>query len=278
MYDDSSPILKGIGLSLVTSLIILTVCKACGSSDKKLHEKYIKEVNSNSKKYEGEITQYNIKIDKYASYINNLNLSDLEVIMKVIHDQWNSYTYGESKVNIMGYPRLSFVFDQKGTCATFADDFTTKINEINPAYDAKNLFCYLDDDKFDQNLQRVNINRTCEETSDSSKEEKKKQYGNHVITALHIPDKNYILTVDSTNLTIGLLHDKTIYLFNNHSDDSITFDEKSNYIFSSGDNHVSYESSCYSLDTLVEALDYLYGYEAQNKAYQKVKKLDKKNE
>lgn len=256
---------------IVTGFIsIIILFKACGVDDVIIKRKYDRESLENALKYSDDITRYNLEVELYAESIRNLDLSDLETIMKVVDDQWKVYKYQQNDEFIYGYPRVSLMKDGYGVCLGFADDFTAKMNEINPEYDAKNIFCYLDDSLYSNNLKTVSIYReVLEETPENLQDNIPEKYGNHTISSVRIPGEDYILTVDPINLTIGLLKDGEIYLFNNNSDDSLIFKEDGNYILG-GDNYYSFKDTFYEMDVSMDDLKDMYSYESQEKALKKV--------
>ena len=105
-------------------------------------------VNAEAKKHSTELNQYNKYIKKYAEEIRKLGLSDLETIIKVMHDCWESVDgYATEEEIILGYHRLTFLTEGKGVCHSFADDFTATINQINPKYNAENIIVYLNENE-----------------------------------------------------------------------------------------------------------------------------------
>ena len=121
----------GVSTILLWVLIIVLIIKlSIPDREEKIEE--------NATKYETEIDKYNNDIEEYAKYINSLELDHLEIIMKVIKDQWEEYQYCPDEDLISGYYRLSFQEKGYGVCTSFADDFTAKMNAINPKYEAKN--------------------------------------------------------------------------------------------------------------------------------------------
>ena len=97
--------------------------------------------------YNEELDEYNNSIEEYAKEINSLNLTDAQIIAKVMDDMWKSTEegYGEGKLDVYGLFRLDINRDDTtALCRNFADDFTAKMNAINPDYEAVNLTVYCD--------------------------------------------------------------------------------------------------------------------------------------
>ena len=47
--------------------------------------------DENKIEYSSEIEEYNKSLEEYSKYINSLNLTHLQTIMKVMSDQWEQY-------------------------------------------------------------------------------------------------------------------------------------------------------------------------------------------
>lgn len=236
---------------------------------------YCKQVKENSIRYEQEIEDYNQYVQDYADYINSLNLSDTEIIMKLMHDIWNEVGYAESDNLIQGYYRLSFQEEGKGVCTSFADDFTAKMNAINPEYDAKNIIVYADDAV----VQIVDIERTVLEKIEEDEETKKNQekYGNHMVSVIEIPNDNLYLIVDVTKLLIGVLKDGKIKILNTKDEDFMEYKVNVSRIYSLESNSVlkeEYRDTFNEPTISFEELEEKYGFEAQKEALESVEKID----
>ena len=270
MDDEGSGILFFIALLIAINIII--------PSDKKIHKYFIEEMEDNENKYEADIDEYNKSIDDYAEYISSLNLTDIEVIMKIISDEWEEYKYESPEEMIVGYYRLSLEKEKKGVCREFADDFTSKINAINKEYNASNLFCYADVKEVDENTKIVDINREVNEESFNTPLLLKaltKKYGNHVVSIINIPNEDYMLVVDPVNLLIGVVDDGEIYIFNDSNEKGIlNYKYPSNYIFG-GNDYVKKEVINTNIDESVDYLEKLYGYNAQKEALKSIEEKEK---
>lgn len=260
---------------VIIIVVVLSVC--LNFAEKDLRESFIERIEENEDIYSRDIDEYNESIDEYAHEINEMGLSDLETIIKLMIDQWEDYDYGEASENINGYDRLNFQHEGKGVCRSFADDFTAKMNAINPEYDAKNLICYLNKNKISNGIEIVNIGEIStqrERQENILKELITRRYGNHMISVIHIPDKDYMLAVDSTNLTIGLIKDGKIYDFNNGNDDSLVIKEMGNYVFG-GNDILEYDDTFYDMEETTEELTEDYGFDAQVKAMDNIEIKEK---
>lgn len=241
---------------------------------KKMHESTVKK---NASKYEDLINEYDKNIMEYAEYINSLNLSDLEIIMKVMNDMWGSYSYGESNNLIRGYYRLALFHERNGVCVSFADDFTAKINAINSEYDAKNITVYVKETNED--LKTVDIERTVLEIPKNQESDKKQQeLGNHMVSVMEIDEYNLYLVVDPTKLLIGVLKDGNITILNSQDNDFMDYKFIPTLV-SSEDRIISiyknYFKTYFNATITEEEIENLYGLEAQEEALRNVSHIKK---
>ena len=108
----------------------------------------------------------------------------------------------------------------------------------------------------------------------------KKFFGNHMVTAVDIPEKNLTLIVDSTNPSIGVFANGEIDMFWNKSGDGIELAFLGNALqngkFGISETFEeiakSFLKTKYSKDELIAE----YGLEAQNAALQFIKEEDTK--
>lgn len=274
--------LKKIDSFLLSTLIMMTGIVSINTF--KLKTESTKLKNDNSTIYSEEISEYDDEINDYASYVRNLGLNDLQIIMKVINDTWNEIDgYGRAENLIYGYYRLSFQEESKGICTSFADDFTAKINAINPLYNARNLIVYLDPNEA-QGIRLVNRQRDMVETSgenESTSHEEIRPYilGNHMVSLIDIPGQDITLMIDPTNLYIGCLKGGKIYILNKmyDRDNLITKRLWFDYI-TSEDKLVTYIKEYfedfYNGDLDVNRMYEEYGYDAQQEALDYVRSLE----
>lgn len=162
----------------------------------------------NEKNFSQQIDEYNQNNYVYANEIKALNLSDLETIMLIMNDMKNNYTYGQTTFDIRGYWRLHFDEYGQGVCASYADDFVAKINEINPDYNARCIGVWTcpTNEEVAMILNDILFDNTAVISQ--------KKFGNHGVVALDIKDGNYTLVVDPTsNIVVGILKNGKIYRF-----------------------------------------------------------------
>lgn len=244
-----------------------------------------KITNYNEFKFKDELAEYNLNNDNYAKKVNSLNLNDLQIIMKVMDDIWtNMDGYGEPNKDKIGLWRLDMNEKEAvGVCRNIADDFTAKINAINPEYNARNLMVYIDEKYYDDNSYS-NIQRNYAESykqNDNNQNSKIENIlsenltnviGNHMVTVLDIPGKNITLVVDTTNASIGVYKNGTIKILSNDKGKGVKYKPCGQFLFqlntmldlskqnwnSLSDNHTKdfYEKN-YGIDAQNEALDYV---------------------
>ncbi len=177
------------------------------------------------------LESYDESIGEYAEYIDSLQLDDLETIVKVIDDMWNNiegYSLDvEGYTNELAYNRLALYTLGYGNCKHMADDFTARMNAINPAYNAYNMIVYLKEVAIN-NTKRTILNS--EDPTSPAQEENafdkallsllKHSSGNHVVSCITLPNTNIKLVVDPTNPSIGLLRNgKVVILTENRIED-----------------------------------------------------------
>ena len=200
------------------------------------------------------IQDYDEEVTEYADYIQDLQLdSDLEVVMKVMDDMWGKIKYGNPTKDVLGAGRLAFTEAEKvGVCRNIADDFSARMNAINPEYNARNLAVNMDASYYSKdNL--ANIKRDIQETNetvvDNENNEKNennnepqqtgelqreldemfnnidvtKYSGNHMVSIFEPIGKDYTLVVDATNPSIGIIANGEIYMFQTTEGKGLTF-------------------------------------------------------
>ncbi len=205
-------------LALATTLVTPTVMAGTVSA------MFQKDRQENAQTYAEEIKRYEDKITKYADEVRGMNLTDVQVIMKVVSDMWEEIDGYGSPIgdDPTGFYRLELSENGVGVCRNMADDVTAKLNAINPEYNARNVVVYMDDVRFNlANIERniIEDNETVADNNEDKEEEPDKGFhitdimGNHMITAIDIPGKNITLLVDATNPGIGVWHNGKIHMF-----------------------------------------------------------------
>ncbi len=233
--------------------------------------------------YQEDLIEYDQNLAEYAKYINSLNLSEMETIMKVMDDEWKDIKgYGEPSIDPLGFQRLVFKDENGvGVCRNLADDMTAKLNAINPDFEATNVYIYA---SLDEPMRMADINRvdlSHHDNSGNEKQEKNKLakfheffWGNHMVTLVKIKSDNAILIIDPTNPSINVLDDSQIRMLSDN--------EKANYnvrLITSSLFNYSFEVLGKDLNSYVsnDDMDYLektYGIDAQNKI---LNELNEKN-
>lgn len=110
-------------------------------------------IKHNEQVYADMLEKYNKDVEEYAEEIKSQDLTDFQIVAKVMDDTWNSIKgYGEPNYDIYGLSRLDM--NQKisiGKCRNMADDFTAKLNacginawnlevyQTSSAYDDKSI-------------------------------------------------------------------------------------------------------------------------------------------
>ncbi len=149
----------------------------------------------NERIVEDSLDEYNEYIQKYAEIINSMNLTDFQILVKIMFDiakesQKNNREQNSIQVNeYFGYERLYFYSGGKGVCRHKADDMVAKLNVINPDFNARvvNTFLY----SKEESLEEYDI--------------KEKIKGNHAVVAVDITTPNCTLILDPEWKTISVL-------------------------------------------------------------------------
>lgn len=250
-----------------------------------------KDTQENMEKYKVELQKYNDRTDEYIQNVNWSKLSDTQIFMKVVDDMWKDIEgYGEAKIDAMGLYRLDFA--EKGgvgVCKNMADHVTSVLNRINPKYNARNLCVKINPDS---SMQLANIQRNIVETNDTVVEENSNEnnavsnaildtvtdfIGNHMVTAVDIPDKEITLIIDSTNPSLGVYQNGKIMMFWSEKGHGIDMANMgtSMYAGTLGMLDVTEEiaKSFLNAEYSKEELEGIYGVDAQNLALEQVRKM-----
>lgn len=269
----------------------------------KLYEEARNEETENAIKYANEIEDYNKKIVSYAEEINAMKLSDIQIFMKVMSDMWEEID-GYSKditINPAGYFRITLNEEKRGVCRHMADDVTAKLNKINPKYNARNVYVYVNSDggyefanipiKVLESDETIFKKEKGEKGAEEEKEEKSdfedgisikfdiaKITGNHVVTAVDVPSKKMTLILDPTNPGIGVFTKGGIYMFNASEEKEFKTREIGQVIFAGGESFLELSKteleSFLISDSEVEKIREEYGIDAQNEAIEYIKGLE----
>lgn len=256
-----------------------------------------KNIKNNAIEYAADIEQYNNKINKYAKEINAMNLTDVQVFMKVMDDMWGSIKgYKTPELNLSGFYELDLATEEGyGVCRNMASDVAKKLNAINPEYNARVIPVGMGDTYY----QIANITRTVlqdnetvseheGEENESSPDILAKIFGNHMVTLVDVKEDNLTLVLDPTNPGIGIYKDGDIIMLNPVHD--ATSDEKIEYeakeytsaviIRGEGmqgvvDTIKDYFSTYEDANLTFEQIEEKYGLEAQNTALDEVREMSK---
>ena len=251
----------------------------------------IDEHNQNIKKKSDEINAYNKYIKKYAEQVKSMNLTHTQIFVKLINDMWNSIEgYKTPEDELIGYYRLSLLEEGIGVCRHFADDITAKLNEINPEYNARNLVVYFEDNIYTFfNVDERNIlehdETVSEEIENISGESIKNVFskleGNHMVTAVDIPNDEVTLIIDSTNPAIGVFKNGKIHMFSTPDGKSLDIATIGQVCFYGIDGITEINrdllNSFFNCPYSLEELEETYGIDALNKDLDYVKNLEKKS-
>lgn len=245
-----------------------------------------KIIKDNSEIYSEEIETYDRQIKTYGQQVKELQLTDIQTIMKVMDDIWNYVDgYGNPTNDIPGYGRLTFSGENKmGVCRNLADEFTTRINAIDLKYNARNLVVNLDSncEFYISNINRVfQKNENSATTVPTPSFNMQSIFGNHMVTMLDIPYENLTLIIDTTNPSIGVFRAGEIYMFATENGKGITTPYL-NQVTAGIDSQMKYTisvmQSYFKNNEDMDTLKQRWGIEAQNKALNQVRNINKTHE
>lgn len=261
--------------------VMLGLTIVSGGFSTMISSQYDQVIENNSKVYQSEIKDYDEEIKTYAEHINSMNLSDLEIIMKVMNDMWNSIDGYKTPdmYDAIGYPRLALYMDGYGVCRNMADDFTARMNAINPNYKACNLNVYLKEAEIN-NIRRttlVNYNTI----ADNSEQEENIDYkseiisnltGNHMVSCVKLKEDDVLLIVDSTNPSIGVLKNGEITMLSNQMMKGIKIKPVGNLMLGSDNRKEYLKKLTESLFTAgdINTLKEKYGITSQNETLEEI--------
>lgn len=261
--------------------VMLGLTIVSGGFSTMISSQYDQVIENNSKVYQSEIKDYDEEIKTYAEHINSMNLSDLEIIMKVMNDMWNSIDGYKTPdmYDAIGYPRLALYMDGYGVCRNMADDFTARMNAINPNYEACNLNVYLKEAEIN-NIRRttlVNYNTI----ADNSEQEENIDYkseiisnltGNHMVSCIKLKEDDVLLIVDPTNPSIGVLKNGEITMLSNQMMKGIKIKPVGNLMLGSDNRKEYLKKLTESLFTAgdINTLKEKYGITSQNETLEEI--------
>lgn len=249
-------------------------------------------------KYYNEINDYNNKTDVYVDemkkIIEEYQLSDLEVFMKVMDDMWNYiYRYENPKIDAAGYLRLDITKDGVGVCRNMADDMAYILNEINPKYNARCYGVYIEPNYpyyISSNIDTKKNNHIIHDVNDEVENsenivevvpvETTSEYAdslNHSVVLVNVDDSWLIL--DPTNALMGVVKDNKNYIINvpDGKECLYAYNFYNNMILdvsASFKNDMILKSNT-SNDKSIEEITVNYGVEMQNRALNKIRSNDR---
>lgn len=278
-FENMTQNLKIIRNQAAKVMLGLTIIS--GGFSTMISSQYDQVIENNSKVYQSEIKDYDEEIKTYAEHINSMNLSDLEIIMKVMNDMWNSIDGYKTPdmYDEIGYPRLALYMDGYGVCRNMADDFTARMNAINPNYEACNLNVYLKEAEIN-NIRRttlVNYNTI----ADNSEQEENIDYkseiisnltGNHMVSCIKLKEDDVLLIVDPTNPSIGVLKNGEITMLSNQMMKGIKIKPVGNLMLGSDNRKEYLKKLTESLFTAgdINTLKEKYGITSQNETLEEI--------
>ena len=225
------------------------------------------------------LEEYNQRIDDYTDYIKSLNIdNDLDLVMKIIYDMWNEMDgYGNAKNDPMGIYRIAFAdVGSAGVCRNIADDFSARLNRINPKYDSRTLVV---DGKFEYYEEMANIDRRyATEYENTENNEGIDFIGNHMVSTFKPTFGDYTLVVDPTNPVIGIIVNGKIYVFSGTNGKGLEYKPLGQAFISieKSFGKIEYEfmksAILHTSIDKISQLDEIWGIEAQNKSLDKIKK------
>ena len=171
------------------------------------------------------IEEYNEDLEEYASYIKSLNLTQKEIVVKVMSDIYEKYKYKYKfpTGDVNGFFRFYLFENGYGVCRNIADDFCAKLNAIDPSFNAHIIGCKLN--KVDENGEDIhydimdNIERIIEAEDEEDTLTVESRFlnpdtiGNHAVAVINIKGEPVPLVVDPTNLGMGGIINGKIWMF-----------------------------------------------------------------
>ena len=205
-----------------TYLIIGTAIALPTSTGKIIYDHY-EEKNAIIEENKEIIEAYNEDLEEYASYIRSLNLTQKEIIVKVMSDIYEKYKYKHPEGDKNGFYRYFLYENGYGVCRNFTDDFCAKLNAIQPDFEAHSVFCKMN--HIDENGEIIhysimdNIDRTIEDDDEENPIIEESRFfnadtlGNHMVAVINIKGEPVPLVVDPTNPGMGALINGDIHMF-----------------------------------------------------------------
>lgn len=285
-FENMTQNLKTIRNQVAKVMLGLTIVS--GGFSTMISSQYDQVIENNSKIYQSEIKDYDEEIKNYAEHINSMNLSDLEIIIKVMNDMWSSIDGYKTPntYDAIGYPRLALYMDGYGVCRNMADDFSARMNAINPDYEACNLNVYLKGAEVNNIRRTVLVNHNTivndseqEENIDYKSEIISKLTGNHMVSCIKLKEDDVLLIVDPTNPSIGILKNGNIYMLSNQLMFGIDVKSVGNLMLGTDTrkNYLKKVAESFFTNGNLDTLKEKYGISSQNETLEDIVKNYSKN-
>lgn len=269
--------LLGMSILLPSSIAVISIDSM---EDKKSEEEIL---------YKEQIEEYIENTKEYADSVSDMNLSQLETLMKLTDDMWNNIKgYGTPKLDLIRYTGLDLATqDGVGVCRNMADDIARKLNLINENYNARTLTVYMEGDGYkladieQKIVEEGNKEETTEEQGigDETLDKIVRYTGNHKIVVLDSIEENATLILDPTNPGIGIIKNGKITMFNSIGDNKLTLKVTPIADYIMGDNRLELREKLLETykrtDLTLEQLQEKYSVEAQNRALETVREKGK---
>lgn len=205
------------------------------------------------------LNDYNQHIASYSEEFNREELSDLDIFMKIMVNDMDRFSVKYVDEIPIGYERLFLHATKCGDCANLADDMIAKLNQINPNYQANNLYVSM------------------KENNDSSISNSSSSIwtANHCVTAVKVDDK--VLILDPATMRFGTMKDGKIVMFGKEEELSLapiyTYVERG---FEDFFPMLEKIKDSYSNKEDIQVLNQMYGEEAQLNSCIKIIRYDRK--
>ncbi len=170
------------------------------------------------------VEEYLQQVKKYGKSVKRMNLSNIQIFMKVMEDMWkNIQGFKPPKLFSGKNAMMDLVLATKdgyGVCKNMALYVARRLNEINPDFNARVAEVYVPINY--KGYKKANIKtKVIKDPLKNMNELKLKVYdrvtknsGNHVIVLLDSKEDNAIIALDPTSPGIGVLIEGRIYMFN----------------------------------------------------------------
>ena len=241
----------------------------------------MKAINaSNALIYAKQIEDYEARMDRYADELRDMDLTHLQLVMKIIDDMHTNIAgYDNPEIDAMGFWRLDAGNSSStGVCRNMADNVTYILNQVNPNYNARNMFVRMNTSGIDVADVDRKINFEYADNLERQGELAPSFIANHAITVFDVPNQNYSLVVDPTNPAIGVLADGKIMMLND-MEGEMTYTPISELTYGM-DYHLgiirnlrNMNEHSTSIDIDIEELKQQWGKEAQDRALQEVRAM-----